>query len=140
MLFKSILHRFKSIQNQFLLKLSSLDIIEQYSFISSCFFTIQLLQYSIYHALNTRQLLTTSFLIRHLIYPYIFLQIPFIGIVTRFQVLIVFLYLLINTLIVVIRTRAELGSYTTTMSIVNLILLFYSLQLSLVTKLFRISL
>ncbi|KAH6662697.1 hypothetical protein B0J14DRAFT_570854 [Halenospora varia] len=94
----------------------------------------------IYHVLNSKWPLTTSFIMRHLIYPHIFPQIPFVGTATRFKVLIMFLYILTNSLIVVIGVKSEIGSRAATMSIINLIPLLCSPRLSLVTKLLGISL
>jgi hypothetical protein len=121
-------------------KLGNMDVPSRYALISGCIFALWLLGYGIRRALNSKWPLITSFVRRHLIYPHIFPRIPFIGTATRFQVLIVFLYLLANTLIVVIGPRAQRGSRASTMSIINLIPLLCGPRLSFVTKLMGVSL
>jgi hypothetical protein len=122
-------------------KFGSMDVPSWYSFISGCIFAARLLGYGICRVLNVRWPLTTSFVNRHLIYPHIFPRNSFIGTATRFQVLIVSLYLVANTLIVVIGgPRAQMSSRASTMSIINLIPLLCGPRLSLVTTLAGISL
>jgi len=133
---------FTSFLHWLLSKLSSMDTLSWYAFIFGCIFVVWLLGYGIYRVINSRWPLITSFVIRHLIYPHIFPRIPFIGTATRFQVLIVSLYLLANTLCVTtkVKSTAGIGSRAATMSIINLIPLLCGPRLSLVTKLVGISL
>lgn len=132
---------FTSFLHWLLSKLRSIDTLSWYAFISGCIFVAWLLGYSIYRALNSRWPLATSFVRRHLIYPHIFPRIPFIGTATRFQALIVSLYLLANTLLITkVKPAAGIGSRAATMSIINLIPLLCGPRLSLVTKLVGISL
>lgn len=121
-------------------KLGSMDTLSWYSFILGCIFVIWLLYYGIYRVLNSKWPLTTSFILRHFIYPHIFARIPFVGTATRFEVLILSLHVLTNTLVVVIGRRSDIGSRAATMSIINLIPLLCGPRLSLVTKLLGISL
>jgi len=120
--------------------LRSMDSISWYSLIFGCIFTIWLLCYGIHRALNSKWPLTTSFVIRHLIYPHIFPRIPFVGTATRFEVLIVFIYLLANTLLVIIGVKSEISSRAATMAIINLIPILCGPRLSLVTRLLGVSL
>jgi hypothetical protein len=120
-------------------KLGSMDTLSWYSFILGCVFVVWLLCFGIYRTLNSKWPLTTSFVMRHLIYPHIFPRIPFVGTATRFEVLIVFVYLLTNTLIVIIGAESEIGSRAAIMSIINLIPLLCGPRLSLVTRLLGIS-
>jgi hypothetical protein len=124
-------------------KLNELDVPSWYSFILGCIFALWLLCYSIYRAFNSKWPLTTSFVMRHLVYPHIFPRIPFIGTATRLQVLIVFLYLLANTIFVFaigVQSTAGRSSRAATLSIINLIPLLCGPRLSLVTRLLGISL
>ena len=134
---------FTSVLHWLLSKLGSMDAVEWYSIISGCIFSVWLLSYGIYRALNSRWPLTTSFVMRRIIYPHVFPRIPFLGTATRFQVLIVFLYLLTNALFVFAigaKSRAGISSRAATMSIINLIPLLCGPRLSLVTRLLGISL
>lgn len=83
-------------------KLGSIDTLSWYSFILGCIVVMWLLCYGIYRTLNSKWPLATSFIMRHLVYPHIFPRIPFIGTATRFEVLIVFVYLFTNTLMIII--------------------------------------
>ena len=141
MSFTSVLHWFKSIWLWLLSKLGSLDAAVWYSFLCACVFAIWVLYYGMYRVFNSKWPLTTSFVMRHLVYPHIFPRIRFLGTATRLKVLILFLYLLANTLFVtVVKSRADMGSRAATMSIINLIPLLCGPRLSLMTKLLGISL
>ena len=117
-----------------------MDVPSWYSLISGCIFALWLLWYGLYRAVNSKWPLTTSFIRRHLLYPHILPRIPFVGAATRFQVLMVFLYVLANVLITIIGDRADLSSRAATMSIINLIPLLCGSRLILITKLLGISL
>ena len=121
-------------------RLRGMDVPSWYSFISGCILALWLLRYGFYRAINSKWPLTTSFVARHLVYPHIFPRIPFIGTATRFQVLMVSLYLLTNLLVTIIGVRANISSRAATMSIINLIPLLCGPRLSLITRLFGISL
>jgi hypothetical protein len=133
MSFTSFLHWVSS-------KLRSMDVPSWYSFISGCILALWLLWYGFYRAINSKWPLTTSFIARHLVYPHISSRIPFVGTATRFQVLVVSLYLLANLLITIVGVRANISSRAATMSIINLIPLLCGPRLSLVTRLLGISL
>jgi predicted ferric reductase len=132
MSFTSVLHWISS-------KLSNFDVPSWYAFISGCIFTAWLLLFAIYCVITSEWPLTSTYILKHFIYPHIFPRIPFLGTATRFQVFVAFIYLLANFLIVTIGKRAEMGSRAATMSIANLIPLFCGPRLSLVTKLLGIS-
>lgn len=117
-----------------------MDVSSWYSFICATILALWLLAYGICRAFKSKWPLTTTFFRRHLLYPHIFPRIPFIGTATRAEFLMVSLYLLANTLIIVIGPSAQMSSRASTMSIINLIPLFCGPRLSLVTKLLGISL
>jgi hypothetical protein len=117
-----------------------MDTVSLYSFISGCIFTVWLLFYGISRALQSKWPLTTTFIFRHLIYPHVFPRIPFVGTATRFEVLIVFLYLLPNALLIIIGGKAEIGYRSAILSVINLIPLLSGPRLNLITKLLGISL
>ncbi|KAH8674404.1 hypothetical protein BGZ60DRAFT_403841 [Tricladium varicosporioides] len=129
-----------SLSKWLLSRLGSLDAFQWYSYIFGGIFSVWVLCYGIYRILNSIWPPTASFILGHLIYPHLFPRIPFIGTATRFEVLIVFLYLLTNILIITIGVKSEIGSRAATMSVINLIPLLCGPRLSLVTKLLGISL
>jgi hypothetical protein len=121
-------------------KLSSMNTPSWYSFIFGCIVMTWLFSYGIRRVLNSRWPLTKSFILRHLVYPHVFPRVPFVGTATRFEFLIVFLYLLANTLILIIGVKAEIGSRAATLAIINFIPLLCGPRLSLLTRLLGISL
>lgn len=128
-----------SILNWLRSKLGSLDSLSWYSFSLGCIFFFWALSYRIY-CLFSRWRSTTRFVVKHLIYPHIIPRLPFVGTTTRFEALLVFLYLLANTLFIAVGTKAEIDSRAAMMSIMNLIPLLCGSRLSLVTRLLGISL
>lgn len=75
---------------------------------------------------------------KHLISPRIMTRVPLVGTVTRFEALLAFLYLLANTLLVAIGTGV--ARRAATLSIINLLPLLCGPRLSLVARLFGVSL
>ena len=124
-------------------KLSEINILLQYLFISIYIFVIQLFLYITYYTITSKQLSTSFFFLKYFIYPYILLRIPFIGTAIRLKVLITLIYIIINILLIIIigvKSRVDIGTHTTIILIINLIPLLYSPQLSLITKILGISL
>ena len=139
MSFMSMLHWISS-------KISGFDVPTWYSFIFGCLIALWLLLYTVYRVVQTitsasKWLSVSSFILKHLVYPHMFPRLPLVGTATRFETLIVFIYLLTNILIVtVFGPRADMGGRAATMSIVNVIPLLCGQRLSLATKLLGISL
>lgn len=124
-------------------KLSKINILLQYLFISAYIFVIWLFLYAIYYAITSKWLLTSFFFLKYFMYPYILLRIPFIGIVIRLKVLITLVYIIINILLITIigvKSRVDIGTRAAIILIINLIPLLYGPQLSLITKMLGISL
>ncbi|KAN0095713.1 hypothetical protein V8E51_016424, partial [Hyaloscypha variabilis] len=72
---------------------------------------------------------TSFFFLKYFIYPYILLRIPFIRIITRLEVLITFIYIITNILLIIIirvKSRIDISTYTTIILIINLIPLLYN--------------
>ena len=121
-------------------RFSNMDRLSWYALICGSVFVLWLFFYGTHRALNSRcRRLTTSFILRHLIYPYLFPRVPFMGTSTRYKAFMVFLYLLTNTLVITIGNKAKIESRSATMSIINLIPLLCGSRLSLATRLFGIS-
>lgn len=124
-------------------KLSGLDIPSWYSLVSACLIALWFLLFTLYRVIRTVTSdwsFASSFILKHLLYPQLFPRIPVVGTATRFDVLVVFIYLLANLLIVILGPKAEIGARAATMSTVNVIPLLCGQRLSLVTKLLGISL
>lgn len=120
--------------------LRNMDRLSWYSLICGSTFVIWLFFYGIHRALNSRgRRLTTSFIQRHLFYPYLFPRVPFVGASTRYEAFMVFLWLLTNILVISIGERTKIEPRSATMSIINLIPLLCGSRLSLATRLFGIS-
>ena len=128
-----------SILNWLRSTLSNLSILSWYSFSMGCILVLCMLSHLIY-CLFSRWHSTTRWVLRYLIYPHVIPRLPLIGAATRFEALLVFLYLLANILFVAVGVKAEIDSRAAMMAIMNLIPLLCGSRLSLVTKLLGISL
>jgi hypothetical protein len=124
-------------------KLSQMDIPSWYSFISAYIFIMWLLLRATYRAITSKWLLTSLFFLKHIVYPHIFPRIPFVGTATRLEVLLASGYIITNVLLITIirvKSRSDIGTCATIMSIINLIPLLCGPRLSLMIKMLRVSL
>jgi hypothetical protein len=120
-------------------ELGQMDSPSWYSVISGCLIATWLLVSGVYRVLRVLASWCFGLALKHLVYPHLIPRIPFIGTATRFEGLLSFLYLLANTLLVLIGTSADIGSRAAALSIINVIPLLCGPRLSLVAKLLGIS-
>jgi hypothetical protein len=114
-------------------------------FIFIFIFAIWLLLRGVYRAITSEWASTSlfPFFLKHLVYPYLFPRISFVGTATRLNVLIVFTYLITNILLlskIGVKSTKDAGARAATMSIINMIPLLCGPRLSLIAKMLGVSL
>lgn len=110
-----------------------------YSFISGCLVVTWLLLSGVYRVGRAPASWGRRLVFNYLLLPHLIPRIPLVGTATRFEALIACIYLLLNSLLVLVGPRAAIGSRAATMSIINVIPLLCGPRLSLVAKLLGMS-
>lgn len=105
-----------------------MDLTQIYALCIGCVFAFLLLYYSVILALNLVRRRAITFLLKHLIYPFLYRRSNILRPITRYHVFLQafywFLTLVCNT--VGVQSLAEVGARAVRLSVINLVPLFLS--------------